>query len=384
MNKKLMSIGLSIMILASSITPCSAISRNTCIKNLKLGKSYKYDIDGDKDKDNIKAYISNNKLILNVNGCKKTLVPKCEEWDEKEQATIINYDKDMESIRLYDCNKKDKSYTIVFDDTGGNGSRILKFKNNKCMLDKVIKGEYIDSYDNNTGTVKFGDDCGYGKFSKAFSKACSSYFSVIRKIKIQDYKVTEETSASNIDTYRYYKANNTMTAYKSATSNTKAFTIKKNDKVKVYNLYMSGNNKRIKVKNSSGKYGYIKYTNKQLFKYFYVKCKYGTYHYKYDTDCMCSKLPTSLRAKSYEITGAKIVNDGYGNKDIIGYLRNNSNSTWDYVEVMITWYDKYGNVINTTYDNILNLKPNQRWKFTINTYGDCSKFKITKVTVDNW
>ena len=77
MNKKLMSIGLSIMILASSITPCSAISRNTCIKNLKLGKSYKYDIDGDKDKDNIKAYISNNKLILNVNGCKKTLVPKC-------------------------------------------------------------------------------------------------------------------------------------------------------------------------------------------------------------------------------------------------------------------------------------------------------------------
>ena len=79
-----------------------------------------------------------------------------------------------------------------------------------------------------------------------------------------------------------------------------------------------------------------------------------------------------------------MVDDGYGNTDIIGYLRNNSTSTWDYVEVMVTWYDKYGNVIDTTYDNVLNLKPNQRWKFTINTYGDCSKFKITKVTIDNW
>ena len=383
-NKGMSVLLASILIAGTSFKVSNAISEYTCIKNLKPGKTYKYDIDGDKDKDIIKPYILNNKLILNVNGCKKTLVPKCEEWDEEEQATIINYNKDMESIRLYDFNKKDKSYTIVFNKTGGDGSRILKFKNNKCMLDKVIKGEYIDSYDNNTGTVKFWDDGGYGKFSKAFSKACSSYFSVIRKIKIQDYKITEETSASNIDTYIYYKANNTMTAYKSVTSNTKAFTIKKNDKVKVYNFYMSGNNKRIKVKNSSGKYGWIKYSGKQLFKYTYVKCKYGTYHYEYDTDCMCSKLPSSLRAKNYEITGAEMVDDGYGNTDIIGYLRNNSTSTWDYVEVMVTWYDKYGNVIDTTYDNVLNLKPNQSWKFTINTYGDCRKFKITKVTIDKW
>ena len=99
---------------------------------------------------------------------------------------------------------------------------------------------------------------------------------------------------------------------------------------------------------------------------------------------MCSKLPSSLRAKDYEITEAKMVDDGYGNTDIIGYLRNNSNNTWDYVEVMVTWYDEYGNVIDTTYDNVLNLKPNQRWKFTINTYGNCRKFKITKVTIDKW
>ena len=32
----------------------------------------------------------------------------------------------------------------------------------------------------------------------------------------------------------------------------------------------------------------------------------------------------------------------------------------------------------------VNLKPNQKWKFNIYTYGDCSKFKITKVTIDNW
>ena len=131
MNKKLMSIGLGIMILASSITPCSAISEYTYVKNLKPGKTYKYDIDGDKDKDIIKPYISKNKLILNVNGCKKTLISKCEEWDEEEQATTFNYDEDMKPIRLYNFNKKDKSYTIVFNKTGGDGCRILKFKNNK-------------------------------------------------------------------------------------------------------------------------------------------------------------------------------------------------------------------------------------------------------------
>ena len=348
----------------------NAISPSTCIKKIKIGTTYKYDIDGDKDKDRIKLAFHKDALVLEINNTYK----KLEKFAEGDEV-----------VKLYNFNKKDKSYTFVYEENDGFSTRILKFKNNKCMMDKIIKDEYIIGYDD-SGNIKLGSETG-NKFDEAFFKAFSIYrIGTTRKININDYKITESKYA-DVNSYVkdiYFKANSTMTAYKSPTTSSKAFTVKKGDKVRIYQYYMSGSNKRIKVKNSSGKYGWIKYSGKQLFKYSYEKCKYGTYHYFDNFDCMCSKLPSSLRAKDYEITEAKMVDDGYGNTDIIGYLRNNSNSTWDYVEVMVTWYDEYGNVIDTTYDNILNLKPNQKWKFNIYTYGDCRKFKITKVTIDNW
>ena len=57
-----------------------------------------------------------------------------------------------------------------------------------------------------------------------------------------------------------------LTAYPSTKGTKKAFTIKKNQPVYVYALYQNGNKKYIKVKNSAGKYGYIKIGTDKIFK----------------------------------------------------------------------------------------------------------------------
>ena len=63
-----------------------------------------------------------------------------------------------------------------------------------------------------------------------------------------------------------YIADKNLTAYTSTKGTKKAFTIKKNQPVYVYALYQNGNKKYIKVKNSAGKYGYIKVGSSMLFK----------------------------------------------------------------------------------------------------------------------
>ena len=57
-----------------------------------------------------------------------------------------------------------------------------------------------------------------------------------------------------------------LTAYTSTKGTKKAFTIKKNQPVYIYALYQNRNKKYIKVKNSAGKYGYIKIGSSMLFK----------------------------------------------------------------------------------------------------------------------
>ena len=71
-------------------------------KQLTIGKSYKYDLDGDGDKDSIKVYSTGHKLLLKVNSTTKTL-------DSNYYPDYGYYD-----VKIYDFNKKDKSSEIVF------------------------------------------------------------------------------------------------------------------------------------------------------------------------------------------------------------------------------------------------------------------------------
>ena len=56
-----------------------------------------------------------------------------------------------------------------------------------------------------------------------------------------------------------------LTAYTSTKGTKKAFTIKKDSYTHIYALYQNGNKKYIKVKNASGKYGYVKVGSSMLF-----------------------------------------------------------------------------------------------------------------------
>lgn len=253
-------------------------------KDIEPDITYKYDLDGDGDKDTIKVYQSNQKLLLKVNNCTKTLI---------SDYSYMNYDYE---VQIYDFNTKDKSSEIVFqwmgeyedyddldfddfddfdyDDSdfdylyyieGNYGTRILKFQNNTCKVNKHYYHAYLENYDPNTGMVKFFEDeqGSYNKFLGAIG--CFDCYS---KIKVNGYKISAQYTAnttSDTKENRYVAAKN-LTAYKSVNSSKKAFTIKKNSSVRIYALYKKGNTRYIKVKNSSGKYGYVKAGSSLLFK----------------------------------------------------------------------------------------------------------------------
>lgn len=223
-------------------------------KQLTIGKSYKYDLDGDGDKDNIKVYTSGHKLLLKVNSTTKTL-------DSNYYPDYGYYD-----VKIYDFNKKDKSSEIVFYWAGDSewGTKILKFKNSKCMLNKHYKDAILKSYDPSTGMVTF-EEYEQGRYS-SFINAMGC-FCIYDKAQIKGYNVYNQYSANTNGNTRKnkYIAAKKLTAYTSTSGKKKEFTINKGSKAYVYALYQKGSSKYIRVKNSSGKYGYVKVGSSMLF-----------------------------------------------------------------------------------------------------------------------
>lgn len=218
-----------------------------CKQKMARNKTYYYDLDGDKDKDSIKQYVSNGNVYLKVNKTTKKI--------------ISNYDSEYMdyTVKIYDFNKNDKSLDIVVDNAidDWNETRILKFKNNECKLDKKYNDATFASYDNNTGIVILeAVFCGrYEKFIDSIG--C---FICYEKVKINGYKAENQSTADTTSPIRKnkYKATKNLTAYTSTSGKKKAFTVSKGSTVNVYSLYQKGDTRYIKVKNKSGKYGYIK------------------------------------------------------------------------------------------------------------------------------
>ena len=224
-------------------------------KKLVIGKIYKYDLDGDKDLDSIKVYSSGKKLLLKVNNTTKTLTT----------SYTPSYGYDYE-VKIYDFNKNDKSLEIVYDWSGGSewGTHILKFKNNKCMVHKNYEDAILRSYDPKTGMVTF-EEYDFGRY-KSFSKAIGA-FGVFSKVRVNGYNIYNQDTANTNDITKKnkYITAKKLTAYTSTSGKKKAFTINKGKKAYIYALYQKGNNKYIKVKNSAGKYGYVKVGSSMLF-----------------------------------------------------------------------------------------------------------------------
>ena len=231
------------------------------IKQLVIGKTYKCDLDGDGDKDSIKLYKKGQKLYLNVNKTTKKLVSNYNPNNNLNMA----YEDCI--VRIYDLNKKDKTLDIVAtikEEDGYNQTRIIKFKNNVCKIDKTWNAAIINSYNSSTGMVTFKED-NRGRYSN-FEKVMGC-FEIFDNVKVNGYKTYNQYTADTsktVNKHKYISAKN-LNAYTNTNGNKKAFTIKKNSKVYVYAIYQNGNKKYIKVKNSAGKYGYVKVGTSMVF-----------------------------------------------------------------------------------------------------------------------
>ena len=224
----------------------NAYAATSCKKIIKPNVTYKYDIDGDGDKDTIKVFKSKDKVLLKVNKCVKTVIYDC--------GSNCSY-----NVKIYDLNKNDKSSEIIvyYSDDDSYCTRILKFKDNTCKLNVSYNDAQLSSYTSKNGIVTFTEyDCGrYNKFAKAIGD-----FGCYSKVKVNGYKLSNQYTANTISAVKdnKYIATQNLTAYTSTNSSQKAFTIKKNQPVHVYALYQNGNKRYIKVKNNAGKYGYVK------------------------------------------------------------------------------------------------------------------------------
>ena len=240
-----------------------ASTSKSYIKELKIGKTYHYNLDGGKYKDKIKIYLSkNDNLILKIND-KTSIVLKQEYEFSKRYYNRLPY---KCNVRIYNFNKKDKSLEIVLNyrEDLQEVYRILKFKNSKCLLDRTYNDSYIEKYNANTGTIALSEG-NWGVF-KDFTDAFGR-FSCYYNIKIDGYKVYTPCTANTTKQTRSikYTANKKLTAYTNTNATKKAFIVKKDQKVNIYSFYQKGNKKYIKVKNSLGKYGYIKVGSSPLF-----------------------------------------------------------------------------------------------------------------------
>ncbi|WP_419749217.1 hypothetical protein [Terrisporobacter petrolearius] len=266
--KKVTPLLLSLAIVIGSIfvgtkTNSYAATSKSYIKELKIGKTYYYNLDGGKYKDKIKVYVSkNDNLLLRIND-KTIKVLKYDYEYSKHNYNRLPY---KCNVRIYNFNKKDKSLEIVLNyrEDLQEGYRILKFKNSKCLLDKIYNDSYMEKYDSNTGAITLSEG-NWGLF-KDFTDAIGR-FGCYYKIQIKGYKIHNPYTSNTTEEARKFKytADKNLNAYTNTNSSKIAFTVKRDEKVNIYSFYQKGNKKYIKVKNSSGKYGYIKIGSSPLF-----------------------------------------------------------------------------------------------------------------------
>ena len=118
----------------------------------------------------------------------------------------------------------------------------------------------------------------------------------------------------------------------------------------------------------------------------YYTCKYGKKHY--DThSCGCKYMTSSVRKnlKKYEVYNVK-VKDIYGDIGCSGTFVNNTKTRWDYVEIMVKFYDKNGHVLCTNFTNTLDVAPKEKWNWKV-LGCDTSKtsyVRITKITTSKY
>lgn len=87
------------------------------------------------------------------------------------------------------------------------------------------------------------------------------------------------------------------------------------------------------------------------------------------------------RGSSLEVTESHSCSLGYGSRAVCGTVVNNSSRNISYAQVEINLYDRNGNLVDSTMDNINNLEANGTWKFQAPIIEDnVATYKVKNVT----
>lgn len=88
------------------------------------------------------------------------------------------------------------------------------------------------------------------------------------------------------------------------------------------------------------------------------------------------------KKNNLEVIESYPCNLGYGLRGICGKVKNNSSCNVGYAQVEINLYDKKGNLIDSTIDNINNVEPNSTWIFEAPVINDrVTTYKIKNLTM---
>lgn len=249
-------------------------STNALIKELRKNTNYYYDLNGNGKRENVffttscKKYASNKyKHTINLYVNNKLL---------KTKSLYCDFDAWTFEVNLYDFNKSDKYKDLVVDLRESMALSYLslwrynsgKFKEYSLNVRDIPRGSNGYTRDITTtksdGYVTLAVDYIYGDY---FMDNC--YTTV--KYKVDKNGVHKPTSYT-FNTQSYirnckYKTAYGVTAYTSALRVKKAFTLKKNEVVRIYAVYKNKyGSVYVRVKNSKNRYGWVKVGNKKLFK----------------------------------------------------------------------------------------------------------------------
>lgn len=258
LKKKVISLMLTFIILLGSgfmFEKSDAYVRTGYIKRIYSGHTYYYNLDGDRDRDSIRQYVSHGNVYLKVNGVVKKI--------------ISNYDSDYMSynVKIYNFNRHDRSLEIVVSLQGYDEyhmTRIIKFQDKRCRLDRIYDLASISSYENSNGMITFrgGTWCRYKYFINSIG--C---FNCYPKTRINGYNAYNQYTAYTDSHVRKnsYKAARTLTAYTSTSATRRDYTVRTGEIVHVYGLYQKGSRRFVKIKNKYGDYGYVRASSYLLF-----------------------------------------------------------------------------------------------------------------------
>lgn len=254
-------------------TNYSDAASTNIIKTLKERTNYYYDLDNNGKKEKIyykqsyKDSTGKYTIYLYINGKlmkTKTAYSGLVYWDYK--------------VTIYDFNKKDKYKEIaveLYDEMYNTYTGIMRYKSGKLTEYKIdphnLRGavNYSTIYAENIRKTT-PDGYIHLEVRDLYGEKFMGNYTVEVKYKVDNNGVSKPSTYTfntlNITKSNNYIAKNKMYAYTTTALSKKAFTISKGSKVKVYSMYKSkGGTVYLKVKNSSGKYGWIKVGSSLVF-----------------------------------------------------------------------------------------------------------------------